>query len=91
MLKIIHKTNRTVGSLNFKSSVFEWSRKAIVDDDWDEVCREKTDIEIMHLDKSLSKEQTFSICDIGMNNCFESFFGGAPIFFNPKWKFLILQ
>lgn len=68
---------------DYKTSVFEWFRKAVVVDDWDEVCREKTDIEIMHLEKGLGKEQTFSICDVVMNNCFESFFDGNPILFNP--------
>lgn len=68
---------------DYKTSVFEWFRKAIVVDDWDEVCREKTDIEIMHLEKGLSKEQTFSICDVVMNNCLELFFDGNPILFNP--------
>lgn len=67
---------------DYKTHVFEWFRKAIIVDDWDEVCRENTDIELMHLEKGLGKEQTFSIGDV-MNNCLESFFDGDPILFNP--------
>lgn len=68
---------------DYKTSVFECFKKAIIVDDWDEVCREKTDIEIMHLEKGLSKEQTFSICEVVMNNCNELIFKRNPILFNP--------
>ncbi len=68
---------------DYKTDVFDWFKKAIVVDDWDEVCREKTDIEMMHLEKGLSKEQTLSICDVVENNCLESTVNGNPILFNP--------
>ena len=42
---------------DFKSEAIS-GIKAIVVDDWDEVCRENTDIELLHLQRGLTKDQT---------------------------------
>ncbi|OFX86565.1 MAG: 2,3-diaminopropionate biosynthesis protein SbnB [Bacteroidetes bacterium GWF2_33_16] len=68
---------------DYKICVYKWFKSAIIVDDWEEVCREKTDIENMHLEKGLNKAQTFSICDIVMNNLYEPFINKNPILFNP--------
>jgi len=57
--------------------------KAIIVDDWEEVCREKTDIEMMHLQKGLKEEDTKSIADVVCNNCMADFPDHEPIMFNP--------
>lgn len=38
--------------------------KAIVVDDWEEVCRENTDIELLHLERGLTKAQTITLADV---------------------------
>ena len=52
-------------------------------DDWEEICREKTDIEMMHLEKGLQKEHTKSIVDMVMGNCMKDYPADVPIMFNP--------
>ncbi|AQT83367.1 2,3-diaminopropionate biosynthesis protein SbnB [Paenibacillus larvae subsp. pulvifaciens] len=67
---------------DFKPSILEYTN-AIYVDDWDEVCRENTDIENMHLQKGLQKEDTKSIADIV---CFEDFSKNQTseaVIFNP--------
>ncbi|SHI03417.1 ornithine cyclodeaminase [Chryseolinea serpens] len=46
---------------DYKPEAAAWFEGAIVVDNWEEVCREKTDIEFMHLEKGLAKEHTFSM------------------------------
>lgn len=77
------------GSLQLNCSLRDYKvdildhTKAIIVDDWEEVCREKTDIEIMHLERGLQEEDTKSIVDVVCNNCM----GGYPeeeiVMFNP--------
>ena len=52
-------------------------------DDWEEVCRERTDIEMMHLEKGLQKENTKSIIDIVREDCIGKFDPVYPVMFNP--------
>lgn len=68
---------------DYKPEVYDWFKNAIIVDDWDEVCREKTDIEIMHLEKGLNKEGTKSIVDVVINNCFDNYDAQTSIMFNP--------
>jgi 2,3-diaminopropionate biosynthesis protein SbnB len=68
---------------DYKTCVYEWFREAIIIDDWDEVCREKTDVEMMHLEKGLNREDTRSIIDVVQDNCLEKYSPDTPIMFNP--------
>ncbi|MEM6684374.1 MAG: 2,3-diaminopropionate biosynthesis protein SbnB [Bacteroidota bacterium] len=53
--------------LNVSLRDYESSCRSFFDvlivDDWDEVCREKTDIEMMHLNEGLQREDTITIGD----------------------------
>lgn len=68
---------------DYKVDIFEYIKDSIIVDDWDEVCREKTDIEYFYKEKGLQKEDTKSIIDVVINNCFRSYDINMPIMFNP--------
>jgi len=68
---------------DYKEDTFEYFKNSIMVDDWDEVCRENTDIELLHKNKGLQKYQTKSIIDIVENNCIKDYSRNAPILFNP--------
>jgi ornithine cyclodeaminase len=55
----------------------------VVVDDWEEVCRENTDIENMHRDMGLQKENTVSIADVVCRNAIGNAQNGEVIMFNP--------
>ncbi|OAB45222.1 2,3-diaminopropionate biosynthesis protein SbnB [Paenibacillus glacialis] len=57
--------------------------QAILVDDWDEVCRENTDIEQLHLDLGLTREATFTLSDMVISNRFADYDSNESIFFNP--------
>lgn len=59
------------------------SMKAIIVDDWDEVCRENTDIQQLHLEQGLTRDSTRMITDIVMRNGLAEFSPDEPIFFCP--------
>ena len=77
------------GSLQLNCSLRDYKvgicdhTKAIIVDDWEEVCREKTDIEMMHKEKGLNKENTKSIVDVVCNNCLADYPKEESIMFNP--------
>ncbi len=52
-------------------------------DNWDEVCRENTDIEQMHINNGLNKNDTYSIEELVCNNLFESLNDDNVVMFNP--------
>ena len=52
-------------------------------DDWEEVNREKTDIEMMHIHKGLEEEGTYSIVDMVVENGFSKHSAETPLMFNP--------
>lgn len=68
---------------DYKVDTFEYFKDRIIVDDWDEVCREKTDIESVSLQKGLRKEDTNSIIDVVCNNLLEKYDKEKPIIFNP--------
>ncbi|WP_298511911.1 2,3-diaminopropionate biosynthesis protein SbnB [uncultured Kordia sp.] len=57
------------GSLHLNVSLRDYKASCrsffdtIIVDDWDEVCREKTDVEMMHLEEGLQREDTITIGD----------------------------
>jgi N-[(2S)-2-amino-2-carboxyethyl]-L-glutamate dehydrogenase len=55
----------------------------VVVDDWEEVCRENTDIDLMHQVKGLQKEGTRSIVDVVENQVFRDLEPQDVIMFNP--------
>ena len=67
---------------DYKVDIYDYT-KAIIVDDWEEVCREKTDIEMMHLQKGLNKEDTKSIVDVVFNDCSKDYPEKESIMFNP--------
>lgn len=67
---------------DYKTGIYDYT-KAIIVDDWEEVCREKTDIEMLHLEKGLTERDTKSIADVVCNNALAEFAGSQSIMFNP--------
>jgi N-[(2S)-2-amino-2-carboxyethyl]-L-glutamate dehydrogenase len=56
---------------------------AIIVDDWDEVCRENTDIELLFLEKGLSRADTRSLPDVVCREALTTFGEEQPILFCP--------
>ena len=67
---------------DYTVAIYDYT-KAIIVDDWEEVCREKTDIEMLHLEKGLQEEDTKSIADVVCNNCMADFPEDEAVIFNP--------
>jgi 2,3-diaminopropionate biosynthesis protein SbnB len=68
---------------DYKTDMFEYVKDSIIVDDWEEICREKTDIEMMHLEKGLEEKDTKSIVDMVVGNCMADYPAEVPIMFNP--------
>ncbi len=77
------------GSLQLNCSLRDYKvdildhTKAIIVDDWEECCREKTDIETMHLERGLQEKDTKSIADVVVNNCMNDYPAEEAVMFNP--------
>jgi ornithine cyclodeaminase len=67
---------------DYKTSILDHT-KAIIVDDWEEVCREKTDIEMMHKERGLQEKDTKSIVDVVCHDAMASYPKDMPIMFNP--------
>ena len=67
---------------DYKTDVFDWFKNAMIVDDWEEVCRENTDIEAFHITNGLQESGVKSIQDI-LDNHLASFPKDQPIMFNP--------
>lgn len=59
------------------------SVKSIIVDDWDEVCRENTDIQRLHLKHGLTRADTRMITDVVSRHCLNELRADEPIFFCP--------
>ena len=68
---------------DYKTDIYNYVKGSIIVDNWEEICREKTDVEMMHLEKGLLKDQTKSIADMVMDNCMADYPPDAPVMFNP--------
>ncbi|MBL7702881.1 MAG: 2,3-diaminopropionate biosynthesis protein SbnB [Ferruginibacter sp.] len=68
---------------DYKTTVYPWFKDAMLVDDWTEVCREKTDIEHMHLQCGLTEADTRSVIDIVKNDVLACFKPNQPVMFNP--------
>jgi 2,3-diaminopropionate biosynthesis protein SbnB len=67
---------------DFKPEILDYT-KAIIVDDWEEVCRENTDIELMHKERGLQEEDTKSIVDVVCKEAFKGFGSDEAVIFNP--------
>ncbi len=56
---------------------------SIIVDDWDEVCRENTDIELLHLQGGLQKEHVLTLADVVCREALRSLPAVNPILFCP--------
>lgn len=68
---------------DFKPDVFPWFANAIIVDNWEEVCREHTDIEMFHKLKGLEKSGVKEIQDILDDAYFATIDPAQPVMFNP--------
>jgi len=57
--------------------------KAIVVDNWQEVCRENTDIEMLHKQAGLNEGDTISLSAVLLSGALRSLAPSEPVFFNP--------
>ncbi|MFA6601275.1 MAG: 2,3-diaminopropionate biosynthesis protein SbnB [Candidatus Paceibacterota bacterium] len=68
---------------DYKSHIFPFVKKSIVVDNWSEVCREGTDIELFHKLNGLEERDTKSISDVVVREALKSYPKTGPIMFNP--------
>jgi ornithine cyclodeaminase len=59
------------------------SVKAVIVDDWEEVCRENTDIEQLHLEQGLTRAGTRTLTDVVCRRSLTGFPAAEPVFFCP--------
>lgn len=67
---------------DYKVDILDYT-KAVIVDNWEECCREKTDIEMMHLHKGLMEHDTKSIADVVLRNCVADYPAEEAVMFNP--------
>ncbi len=68
---------------DYKTDVYDYFKNSIYVDDWEEVCRENTDIENMHKEKGLVKENTKNIVDIVVKDSIKEMNSNDSVIFNP--------
>lgn len=68
---------------DYQPEILDYVKNAIIVDDWDEVCRENTDIENMHKQKGLKREDTQSIYDIVCKDAMNAYKSSDTVMFNP--------
>ena len=68
---------------DYKSDVFPWFSKAMIVDDWEEICRENTDVEMFHKDHGLQDHDVLEIRDLQKQEYFASQQEDQAIMFNP--------
>lgn len=67
---------------DFKPLTLDFMDHIIVDD-WEEVCRQNTDIEQMHLERGLKKTQTLSLQEMVCSDFFQQKPDTETVMFNP--------
>jgi ornithine cyclodeaminase len=68
---------------DYKPDIFDYVKDGIIVDDWDEVCRENTDIECMHKEKGLQKNDAKTLSDVVCRSAIDSFKANQAVMFNP--------
>ncbi len=77
------------GSLQLNVSLRDYQAEAvsgmqrIVVDDWEEICRENTDIEMLHQTQGLQKENTYSFSEHSLDEIFAGLLSSDTLMFNP--------
>lgn len=70
-------------SLRDYESSYMHNVDTMIVDDWTEVCREKTDIEMMHLNEGLKEEDTLNLVDVVCGDVSNRFGSDKVVMFNP--------
>lgn len=65
------------------TEIYDFIKKGIVVDDWEEVCREDTDVEVMYKEKGLRKDDTKSIIDVICKNGLREIPQDQAVMFSP--------
>ncbi|WP_103071991.1 2,3-diaminopropionate biosynthesis protein SbnB [Aquimarina sediminis] len=68
---------------DYKTDIFPWFSKSIIVDDWEEVCRENTDIEMFHKTNGLQKKDVTLIQDVLTKDYLSTLTEDQPVMFNP--------
>ncbi len=68
---------------DYKNDVFEYVKNSIIVDDWEEVCRENTDIERLHDEMGLNEEMVYTIKDVVCHDVLSNFTKKDNVMFNP--------
>jgi ornithine cyclodeaminase len=68
---------------DYTASAYDSFRGAILVDDWEEVCREATDIEMFHKEKGLTQADVKTIVDAVCHEELGRYAEDQPILFNP--------
>lgn len=68
---------------DYKSDIFDYVKGGIIVDDWDEICRENTDVECMHKEKGLQKNDVKTLYDVVCCNSIDGFEKNQTVMFNP--------
>jgi ornithine cyclodeaminase len=68
---------------DYKSSMCNHFKGAIIVDDWEEICREKTDIEMMHLHEGLQEKDVDTIARVIEDRILDNIKADQPVMFNP--------
>jgi ornithine cyclodeaminase len=68
---------------DYTTGVYEHVKGAIVVDDWSEVCRERTDVEMFHLRCGLEESDVKTLADVVVGGFLAELEKGMPVMFNP--------
>lgn len=68
---------------DYKPQIYTFVKGGIIVDDWEEVCRENTDIEQLSIQKGLTKKSTFSLVDIFVKKKYNKILQDKTVMFNP--------
>ncbi|CAA9252386.1 MAG: 2,3-diaminopropionate for siderophore biosynthesis protein SbnB [uncultured Cytophagales bacterium] len=68
---------------DYTTGIYPYFRNGIIVDDWEEVCRENTDVERFHLEGGLRKEETRTLADVIAGNAMAQYEPKTPLMFNP--------
>ena len=90
IIQSIHRLAPKSGALllnvslrDYQSSIYDSVKDGIVVDDWDEVCRENTDIQLFHDVNGLQQENTTTMADVILDRALEGIPQSQPVMFNP--------
>ena len=68
---------------DYDLAVFDDLKHGIVVDDWDEVCREATDIELFHQARGLGRDGVKTLADVVLGDAMAAYPAAQAIMFNP--------